>query len=109
MGYYTYHTLSLENETWEQRAKIIERLNEMGVIGYALDENLDGLEPAKWYEEENQMKQLSAEFPEVHFTVHGEGEENGDIWDNHYLGGKIQRCIAEIIIPPFDPDKLVSD
>ena len=109
MGYYTCHILSLENETLDQKIKIIDRLNEMNVIGDALDEELDCWEPAKWYEEEKQMKQLSAEFPEVHFTVHGEGESNEDIWDHHYLGGKIQRCEAKIVIPPFDPDKLVDD
>ena len=108
MGYYTQHTMSLENATSEQEEAIIDRLREMEIIGEVLDEDLSCYQESKWYDEEEDMKELSKEFPDVHFTVHGEGEENGDIWDHHYLGGKIQRCGAEIIIPPFDPEKLAE-
>lgn len=109
MGYYTCHSLSLENETPEQKAQIINRLKEMDIIDYALDETLECYDSVKWYEEEKQMKQISTEFPQVHFKIHGEGEDSGDIWDHHYLGGKIQRCKAKIIIPSFDPNKLNDD
>lgn len=109
MGYYTCHTLSLENVTPEQEVQIINRLKEMNIIDYALTEDFDCYDSVKWYEEEKQMKQISSEFPEVHFKIHGEGENNEDIWDHHYLGGKIQRCDAKIIIPPFDPNKLRDD
>jgi len=40
------------------------------------------------------------------FTLHGEGEENEDIWDKYFLNGKCQVAKAEWTIPPFDPAKL---
>lgn len=57
---------------------------------------------AKWYEHEEDMLKLSNEFSKTLFKLHGEGEENGDIWDKYFLDGKMQECYAELILPPFD-------
>lgn len=46
----------------------------------------DGL---KWYDHEKEMKQLSKEFPDVLFKLHGEGEDKYDIWDKYFMGGKM--------------------
>jgi hypothetical protein len=32
--------------------------------------------------------------------------DQGDLWDHYYLGGRIQRCPAQITYEPFDPRKL---
>lgn len=53
------------------------------------------------------MKQLSKEFPNVLFKLHGEGEDKYDIWDKYFMDGKMQSCYAEIICPPFDRSKLL--
>lgn len=64
----------------------------------------DGL---KWHDHEKEMKQLSKEFPDVLFKLHGEGEDKYDIWDKYFMGGKMQSCYAEITCPPFDRSKLL--
>lgn len=73
------------------------------VFALEFDES-DGL---RWYDHEKEMKQLSKEFPDVLFKLHGEGENNGDIWDKYFMGGKMQSCYAEIMCPPFDRSKLL--
>lgn len=57
----------------------IENIDPTLKIDYALC--LDSDEETKWYENEDEMLELSQEFPEVLFKLHGEGEESGDIWD----------------------------
>lgn len=50
------------------------------------DEETDGI---KWYDHHADMMVHSAKYPEVTFTLSGEGEESGDIWRVRYLGGKV--------------------
>ena len=68
--------------------------------------SLDGDDECKWYDNEDDMLLLSKEFPDVLFKLHGEGEDNKDIWDKYFMNGKMQYCPAEIICPPFDRAKL---
>lgn len=67
---------------------------------------LEGSDACKWYEHEEEMKELSKLFPDTLFKLHGEGEENVDIWDKYFLDGKMQECYAKLTIDPFDKDKL---
>ena len=60
----------------------------------------------KWYNNEDDMLLLSKEFPDVLFKLHGEGQDNEDIWDKYFMNGKMQYCPAEIMYPPFDRAKL---
>lgn len=103
MGYYTYHRMDVENASEEDIQRIVKYMDELGIIGYALDDNLECNECVKWYDEPKQMVEVSLAFPHVHFIVHGEGEERGDIWDHHYLNGMSQELHAEIIMPEFSP------
>jgi hypothetical protein len=67
--------------------------------------NGDG-DSCKWYDYKKDMLELSNQFPSVLFTLSGEGEESGDIWKHYFLGGKSQRCNAELVFPDFCPEKL---
>ncbi len=61
---------------------------------------------ARWYEHEEELGRISAEFPDLLFCLHGEGDEATDIWDKYFKGGKIQRCPAVITIADFDESLL---
>jgi hypothetical protein len=106
MGYCTKYNLTLHNETHGQFEAIVDRLRDKDVIGYALDEYLNTNDEVKWYDAEDDLREISKEFPEVLFELHGEGEDVGDIWNEYFKNGKVQYCKAEIVIPPFDESKL---
>ncbi len=60
----------------------------------------------KWYDYQYEMSELSKVCPDIRLTLHGEGEESGDIWNEHYLNGNFQYIKARIILDDFDPAKL---
>lgn len=105
MGYNTSYNLTLRNEG-DRFYAIVEALKEKEVVGYALDDFLETYDSVKWYDHEQDMKEVSKQFPDIIFELHGEGEDTGDIWDKYFKNGKIQVCRAEIVIPPFDESKL---
>lgn len=68
----------------------------------ALDEAGDTEEDCKWYSHERDLKEFSEEYSGYLFTLHGEGEEVGDIWNKYFKNGKMQKAKAQIIIPEFN-------
>lgn len=104
MGYYTYFSIEARDASDADMPKIVDSLRRKGVIGYAVDENLDGLDAVKWYEEERDMTEVSIEFPHVYFIVNGEGEDREDIWEHHYRNGMFQELYASLVFPELDPD-----
>jgi hypothetical protein len=60
----------------------------------------------KWYEHEDDMRQLSSRFPDILFTLSGKGEENEDIWVKYFKGGRMQVSRATIAFEGFDEHKL---
>ncbi len=124
MGYYTSFTLLNESsEEWEKIANRIYEIrkntgrrdfcygisdngmrNERNSITEILDDLEEGKTLAKWCDWEDDMKFLSKALPDIVLHLHGVGEDHTDIWQAHFLDGKVQICAA--IIPEFDPDKL---
>lgn len=43
----------------------------------------------KWYDHDDDMKNLSTQFPEYYFLLSGQGEDPGDKWRKVYHNGKI--------------------
>lgn len=107
MGYHTYFTLSVIGANRTDQERIREMLANLGVLGYALQEEsgteYGAKDPVKWSGCDGDMLEVSREFPQVLFSIHGEGDNNGDIWESHYLGGKTYTQPAIITIPPFNP------
>lgn len=116
MSYYTTYNLFAHPVFDAKVADIIlERLREYDITDYAVEDNysfvedgiaFDSFGDCPWSDPEEDMLSISKEFPDIHFELHGEGEMNDDIWTQHFVNGKSQLCRAEIIIPPFDPEKL---
>lgn len=58
---------------------------------------------AKWYDSDDDMKQLSKCFPKLLFKLHSVGED-GDTWDHYYKNGK--SCGYQPIMPEFNEKDL---
>ena len=116
MSYYTtYNLFAYPVFNPEVADSILERLRERDITDYAVKDNysfvedgiaFDSFGDCPWSDHEEDMLSISKEFPDIHFELHGEGEINDDVWTQHFVNGKSQLCRAEIIIPPFDPEKL---
>jgi hypothetical protein len=121
VGYYTNFTLD-----WDGSASETKPCHHCGgtgklIVADAVQEFIEhepfcygNIEPinanledsVKWYDHETDMKRLSERFPDVLFTLKGEGEEAGDVWVKYFKGGKMQTSKAEIKLDTFDPKKL---
>jgi hypothetical protein len=90
-------------------AKYIEdhNVDENSDMSYCLEPDGTSSEPCKWYEHVEEMKKMSLAFPNVLFTLAGEGEESGDVWRKYFLNGKVQVSKIKMEFDPFDPIKLV--
>ena len=112
MGYYTKFTLDYElpeNSHASLRFLVDQALERDGTctygkIGIFIDGN--GGEPCKWYEYRSDMIRFSKEFPDVVFSLKGEGEESGDLWIEYFKGGLTQVCRGEVVYPEYDESKL---
>lgn len=62
-------------------------------------------EESKWYDYEENMKEFSKKYPDLIFTIHGNGEGNNDIWREYFLNGESQHTEAQLV---FEPCKLVK-
>jgi len=107
MGYYTSYKLSVKHISVDlSEDYIYDIIDELRVpfsdANYALDECGGIYESTKWYDHEADLKEFSGNYPELIFTLHGEGEESGDIWDKHFMHGKMQKCEAVMTIPELD-------
>lgn len=130
MGYYTYYSmevLDINNKGYNSykiakymldKQKESDRFyafkyeledfvkNEEAKSKIKYDLSLESDEVYKWYDNENDMLLLSKEFPDVLFKLHGEGENNEDIWNKYFMNGKMQYCPAKITYEPFNKNKL---
>lgn len=105
MGYNTYFDLSVDKNADVIDAHIKSADNDD--LHYHL-ESYDGEWSGygKWYDHEEDMKVLSATFPDVLFTLKGDGEETNDLWIKYFKNGKMQVATAIITYEPFDESRL---
>ena len=122
MGYYTDYTLSVFSakrdasgaiSMSDQIPFIIEEQidKEIGRMNIFSDGNIKDsyYAHAKWYDHEQDMRLLSARFPDMVFWLSGRGEGDEDLWQKYFLGGKMQEAYAQIVYDDFDPSKLEGD
>lgn len=118
MGYYTYYTFLWESDsdiTKEREIAMNQRFCELfykesleevkkEFYGHTVDEPETWInevlsEECKWYDCFDDMKQLSSEFPEIKFTIYGDGEDSDDRWVAYFVAGKGEEYQAEIVYP----------
>lgn len=107
MGYLTNFRLDMKD------AKTHEPIYEGSMIFHAVREafekinkyiDFDGLidgsaELYKWYDWRTQMLQLAREFPSIHFTLSGEGEDRENNWIADFIDNRFAFRRAEIVYP----------
>jgi hypothetical protein len=107
MGYYTRYSLVISGPANKAPEEIISELREISYgAKYALEDSGDTREFAKWYDNDEDLRDFSKRYPDILFELHVEGEESEDIWKLYVQNGKSQRCEAIISFEPFDKDKL---
>ena len=124
MGYYTWFEMStMENDGKYKVDDIVQYMKKeydehnkfypfKCELEYFEDDDcmcdfyLSNDEASKWYDHEKDMLEMSKEFPEIVFCLHGEGETNEDLWYKYFKNGKIQRCRAKIVYDEYDEAKL---
>lgn len=105
MGYYTSYILSVVNQDnftkdqlKEASKKLAHRLGEDEYEEFSDRQNIDdvfewiGYDTRKWYEHEEDMTQLSLEYPDMIFLLEGWGEELDDVWRKYFKDGKMEVC-----------------
>lgn len=111
MGYCTKYNLKIEKNNScftdsEIFKQTVEKL-ELGIIDYALDNDLKCYNAVNWYDHPKHMRAVSSVIKNVLFLLEGEGEESGDIWKEYYLNGKMQRCKVKLVFDEFDKNELI--
>ena len=124
MGYYTIFDLKIHKDERPKNYKPIDwesdpfgeeihgdnpievLRNHSEEARYAFNEYGNPEDTTKWYQYGEDMIWLSEKYPDIVFKLHGEGEENGDLWDCYFKNGKVQSCRARIVYDDFDEDEL---
>lgn len=108
MGYYTSYKLTSKPDVLAQ-VHHEESYTDVGTSGdycFSLEEDGSTYGPCKWYDHEDDMREISKRHQGVVFKLSGEGEEPSDLWVKYFKNGKMQVCEAQITFPPYDERKL---
>ena len=108
MGYYTNFDLTMIPEPDEEReaeimkaiAAKIDNKDPNDISAYDAEWCLS--DSLKWYDHDDDMIEVSKQFPDITFILYGEGEDNDDIWKAYYRNGEMEVVTARII---FDEPK----
>ena len=96
MGYYTYYSLVVRNDDKIAPAEITKASHRLAEIMGEDNTNsprFDNFEwisydSMKWYDHEEHMRTLAAEFPDMLLVLYGVGEESDDRWVEYYQGNR---------------------
>ena len=122
MGYYTRFELTTKNNKYKvseiatYMKKVCLKDGKYYPFKYELDDYLfdedvydlefDMTDECKWYDYDQEMLELSRQFPETVFCLYGDGEEGMDVWYKYYKNGKSQYCPAKVTFDEYDENKL---
>ena len=111
MGYYTHYGIMMHPEQDTAReteimraiaAKIYEEdpsnISDSNAI-WCLSDSMG------WYDHEEDMLEISKQFPEIIFVLYGEGEAHDDLWRKYFANGEYEEAYAEIVYPKLKNPK----
>ena len=105
MGYKTDYVLSvsgLKPYTFDEVDAAIHAVNSY-LVSEDMSEDANWTDyDDTWYSNEEDIASVSAQFPELIFTLWGAGENHEDLWVKYFKAGLVQRAEAEIRYPDFD-------
>lgn len=99
MSYCTSYSLNFEGDRRGEYEKIMTALCEKGILGYALNDNLEPYDKVKWYKHMEDMTEISKMFPSILFILDGIGEDNFDVWRAFFKNGDSEKVNFQIIEP----------
>lgn len=103
MGYYTYYNLGIDPSTEYSDELDISKHKE------AIEDTYGGAsfeEPVKWYSHERDMGEYSKKYPDIIFTLEGDGEDSDDMWKAYYRNGKSYYVKPKIVYPDYNENLL---
>jgi len=101
MGYYTNYEITADEVLPDDFEDKFEEITD-----YTFR---DGEFEAKWYDYKADMKEISKIYPDILFTVEGEGEESGDVWRHYFKNTKDYIVKPKLIWSEFDERMFFSD
>jgi hypothetical protein len=110
MGYLTKYRLTFTaSESEAKMFKLLYSAGEVTCKSYQepIKDILDWYNEAfvgedTWYEHENDMLEISKNFPNILFKLEGDGQDREDIWVKYFKNGQVKT--AKILIVEEDPD-----
>lgn len=105
MSYYTCYELQIDSSEIKDMDHLRSCIFEKTPLEEGCSPDIYG-QYDTWYGHEEDMRELSGQFPDVLFTLYGEGEGSGDLWCKYFKAGKMQYAPAKIEYPDFDETKL---
>jgi hypothetical protein len=116
MGYYTTFTGNVTGPSELLNEFMIDADNghKFGAYDFDLNDWFDdiiGGDAMKWYDWNDDLASISKDYPNLLFSLEGEGEESGDIWKAWARNGKVVVVKAEIKFrePDFDKELPAPD
>ena len=112
MGYSTDYSLTVrpvKNETEFNDLKAVLSMEKFNLIYYAFDSGwytekdhtayFYTYDSVKWYNNRDDMIEISKRFPNMVFMLEGQGELPGDMWKCYFKNGEWEMCEAVIHMP----------
>lgn len=107
MGYYTIYSLSVIIDPNNETEAFKKELNNY-FTDTEIKELFDGYLEAKWYDWSANLEGISKKFPNMLFSLSGEGEEPLDIWIAHFCNGDYNYREIQTYWEPFDEEEFYT-